>query len=144
MLDKKDLVAPCGLDCFNCGAYEKNISDIVRQKLSTISGKKPDDVACKGCRVTKGKDLPLVDCCATYQCSLKQKIDFCYECGNFPCSKLAPCASNADFVPQNMKIYNLCRMKKVGIEKWIEETKTIRELYSKGEYVPGCGPILKK
>ena len=33
------------------------------------------------------------------------------------------------------KMYNLCRIKKVGIDKWIEETKSIREMYSKGEYV---------
>ena len=27
MKDKKTLVAPCGLDCFNCELYETNLTD---------------------------------------------------------------------------------------------------------------------
>ncbi len=143
-MENKELVAPCGLDCFNCGAHESNITDGIRKRLSEMSGKDPSEVSCKGCRATEGKDLPLVGECVTYKCTCANQVDFCYECNNFPCNKLAPCLSKADFAPHNMKMYNLCRIKKVGIDKWIEETKSIREMYSKGEYVPGVGSVVKK
>lgn len=143
-MDIHELTAPCGVDCFNCAAYEDNITDRVRQHLASLSGKDPGEVACKGCRNAQGKDLPLVSECKTYKCCIRNEVAFCYECTRFPCRKLAPCLSKADLTPHNMKIYNLLMIKAVGIEKWAEEVKTIRELYTKGEYVPGIGPVLKK
>jgi hypothetical protein len=39
-----------------------------------------------------------------------------------------------------MKVYNLCRIKKVGLEKWAnEEAGQIRKRYFKGKFVVGKG-----
>ncbi len=136
-------IAPCGVDCFNCGAYEENMTELIRKNILKMSGKEYIN-ACKGCRGMNGKNLPMADECETYKCILIHKVDFCNECAEFPCGKLSPCADKANFVPHNMKVFNLCRMKKVGIDKWVEESKSIREKYFKGEFVPGDEPVLKK
>ncbi len=42
--------------------------------------------------------------------------------------------------PHNMKLYNLCRIKKIGIERWIEEEAgQIREKYFTGKFIVGKG-----
>ena len=91
-----------------------------------------------------GKDLPMADECETYKCIYEHEVDFCSECIDFPCSKLSPCVDKANYTPHNMKVFNLCRIKKVGIDEWIKESKTIRERYFSGEFVPGSEPIIKK
>ncbi len=70
-------------------------------------------------------------------------MNFCFECSDFPCPKLQPAADGADKYPHNMKLYNLCRMKAIGVEKWAEEEAAeIRQLYFKGKFIPGSGPVL--
>jgi hypothetical protein len=42
-----------------------------------------------------------------------------------------------------MKLYNLCRIKKVGLERWIdEEACEIRNKYFKGQFVVGKGQAI--
>ena len=45
--------------------------------------------------------------------------------------------------PHNMKVYNLCRMKLHGIDKWIEEAVEIRKRYYEGIFEIGKGPVLE-
>jgi hypothetical protein len=40
-----------------------------------------------------------------------------------------------------MKMYNLCRIKKVGLDPWIEEAGEIRKKYFKGKFVVGKGQV---
>ncbi len=141
-MNNNNLIAPCGIDCFNCGAYEENITDIARKHIFNMSGRDFKE-GCKGCRGMNGKNLPLADECETYKCVCQHEAEFCFECNEFPCNKLAPCADKALAVPHNMKVYNLCRMKKVGIDQWITESKSIRDQYFKGEFVPGTAPKQK-
>jgi len=81
--------------------------------------------------------------CATLNCVKEKGIDFCYECNQFPCDKLQPCASRAEKLPHNLKIFNLCRIKQVGLQAWANETKDIRIRYFNGDMVLGLGPVLK-
>ena len=53
-----------------------------------------------------------------------------------------PTQQGAQF-PHNMKVYNLCRMKLLGIDKWIEEAAEIRTRYYTGNFVVGKGPVLE-
>ena len=42
--------------------------------------------------------------------------------------------------PHNMKLYNLCRIKKIGVERWIEEEAgQIRKKYFTGKFIVGKG-----
>jgi hypothetical protein len=38
-----------------------------------------------------------------------------------------------------MKVYHLCRIKNVGLERWIEEAWRIRKKYFTGKFVVGRG-----
>lgn len=141
---KKELTAPCGLDCFNCIVYEKNITGSIRIRVSRSLNIPESRVDCKGCREQNGRVLKN-DSCATLECVKEKGVDYCFECGDFPCPKLASVADMADSYPHNLKLYNLCRMKKVGVEAWAEhDAAEIRKRYFKGKLVPGVGSVVKE
>ena len=139
---KIELTAPCGLDCFNCEVYEENVTEEFAAKLAKAFGKKPEEVPCAGCRENDGcmlHDTP----CKTRACVAGRGIDYCYECTDFPCLKLAPARDMAERLPHNYKIYNLSRIRAIGIGRWAdEESEDIRKRYYKGVMVPGAGPTL--
>ena len=41
-----------------------------------------------------------------------------------------------------MKVYNLCRMKLIGMDNWIKESGEIRKRYFEGRFEVGKGPVL--
>ncbi len=53
-----------------------------------------------------------------------------------------PVAEMADKVPHNTKLYNLCRIKLIGIEAWGKEGAEIAQKYFKGKFVYGQAPSL--
>ena len=79
--------------------------------------------------------------CKTLECVTKKGLEFCYECSEFPCPKFQPAADGAEKYPHNLKVYNLCRMKLVGVKEWIEtEATESRKRYYRGKFVIGSGP----
>jgi hypothetical protein len=139
-MDKTSLAAPCGLDCFNCEIYEANLTDefaaFIHQKL----GVSKEEIPCRGCRQQDGVHYHLPsEGCATLDCVKARGVEFCCDCGEFPCTFLAPVADGAAKYPHNMKIYNLCRIKKIGLEAWIAEAGQIRKGYFGGRFIVGRG-----
>jgi hypothetical protein len=137
----RKLTAPCGLDCFNCEAHESNVTEEMRKVLSGAFDLAFADAHCKGCREQKGEKLGF-PMCETYKCAKKKGAVFCHECDEFPCQKLQPVKDGADRFPHNMKLYNLCRMKAVGLEEWAKEAPDIRKRYYFGKFVIGKGPVI--
>ena len=136
-------IAPCGIDCINCEVHEKNITPQRKDRIAQMSGKSPDEAACKGCRSYKRSPVCPVDC-PTEICTREKGVDFCYECSSFPCDMLHPCADRADILPHNLKVFNLCRMRAVGPDKWLsEESLAGRARYYRGKTVIGKGPLIK-
>lgn len=139
---KRQLTAPCGLDCFNCELQEQNISQPMRAALAQRLGKPPEEVGCKGCRASGGCRLAWRSC-ATLACATEHGVEFCYECPSFPCAKLAPTADGADRYPHNYKIYNLAVIAARGFDAWVDEVAgDTRKLYFKGKLVVGQGPVV--
>ncbi|MCP4216702.1 MAG: DUF3795 domain-containing protein [bacterium] len=141
MKDKKELTAPCGLDCFNCLIQEDNLTDEFAQMMHEKIGVPIEAIACKGCRQQDGKHFHLgPNSCPTLDCAKSKNVDLCCDCDSFPCALLAPTADGAAQYPHNYKLYNLCRIKKVGLEQWIEkEAGDIRKKYFTAEFVVGKG-----
>ena len=140
MENKNELTAPCGLDCFNCEIQEENLSDEFAQLIHEKIGIPKDQISCKGCRQQEGNHFHLPSGgCATLNCVKAKGVDLCCNCGNFPCALLAPISDGATKYPHNMKIYNLCRIKNIGLENWIEEAGDIRKKYFTGQFVVGKG-----
>ena len=128
-MDFKRLTAPCGLDCFNCHFYLANESSEAMKTLEKLSEEHnvPVEVMlCRGCRDHDGR-IPLQKHvfgeehrCAAYECSKEKGVEFCGDCNEFPCDNLHPYADRAGDLPHNMKVFNLCLINKLGLEKWAE------------------------
>jgi len=138
--DKKALTAPCGLDCFYCEIYEDNLTSDLARLIHEKLGVSKQEIPCKGCRQQDGKHYHLPpEGCATLDCVKAKGVELCCNCDDFPCVLLAPMADGASMYPHNIKVYNLCRIKNFGLERWIEEVGQIRKRYFTGRFVVGRG-----
>jgi hypothetical protein len=107
-------------------------------------GYDPASIPCPGCRSIKGRCPVIKEVCATYLCTVEHKVDFCFECANFPCPKLNPASDLASQIPYNLKIFNLCYIKEKGLEKWLEDAPDIANKYFQGKMFIGKGPCIEK
>jgi hypothetical protein len=140
-MDYLKLTSPCGIDCFNCEIYESNVTAELQQAIGQRMQRDPKEVKCQGCRVSGCFILPKG--CKARACAAAKGVEFCFECDQFPCRMLQPCLDGAEKYPQNFKLYNLCRIQRVGLETWArDEAATVRALYKKGKIEVGAGPKL--
>jgi len=92
MKKETNLISVCGLNCGECEIYNapKNIE--IAEKLVTHFNGMWDDVKisdfhCSTCRRDRSE-------CWTEECWIREccienkKLDFCFECNEFPCNKL--------------------------------------------------------
>jgi len=137
---EKELTAPCGLDCFNCQIHEDNLTEGFALMMSEKTGVPLEAISCKGCRQQDGAHWHLPpEGCTTLICAKEKGVDLCCDCDDFPCMLLAPIADGAERFPHNLKVFNLCRIKEVGIERWIEDAGEIRKNYFSNPFVVGKG-----
>lgn len=94
------------------------------------------DVACEGCRSKTGCsfEVPLTEGkgCKTKNCVAEKGLHNCSECSVFPCENLMPVVDGSDRAPHNTKIYNLSRIRLIGLEAWAEEAAMIQQKYFNG------------
>ena len=138
-MDYYQMTAPCGLDCFNCHFYlarkDKEAMNMV-EKLSKEYDIPVDIMLCKGCRSHNGR-IPLqkhvfgdAHRCAAYECSQGKGFEYCGDCDEFPCDNLHPYADKASDLPHNIKVFNLCLIKKMGLEEWAKtKASEVRKIY---------------
>ena len=133
------MTAPCGLDCFNCHFFLANEDQEAMNTVEELSKKHnvPVDVMlCNGCREHNGQ-IPLQKYvfgeehrCAVFECSKEKGVHFCGDCDKFPCDNLHPYADMASELPHNIKVFNLCLINKMGLEKWAEsKASEVRKAY---------------
>ena len=118
----RTLTSPCGIPCFHCPAFVARDNPEVLKKVAAVLGVPPEKATCEGCRPQKGR-IPMLNAaetCKILLCTQERGIDFCHECDDFPCERLQPYADKAHF-PHNTKMYQLCMMKKLGLEAWAEQ-----------------------
>ena len=54
----------------------------------------------------------------------------CGDSEEFPCDNLHPYADKADTLPHNVKVFNLCLINKMGLEKWAKsKAVNVRRTY---------------
>jgi hypothetical protein len=132
------MTAPCGLDCFNCICYLANDNPDLKPVIAAafnISDEAAEKTVCRGCRNHDG-DIPFIPMkCRVYPCTQSKNISFCYECAEFPCDHLHPYADKAEKVPHNTKVFNLCLIKKMGLEEWAKgKAKSVKATYFNGNW----------
>lgn len=147
-MNLKELTAPCGLACFTCAIYKENITSETAGQVGPRLGMKPEDVSCDGCRSESGCSVSGALAgdagCPTKNCVATKGLHNCSECGEFPCENLMPGADGADTFPHNTKLYNLSRIKSVGLQAWAQEAGEIQQRYFKGKFAYGQGPVIKE
>ncbi len=134
-IDYRQMTAPCGLDCFNCPIYHANHNDELRKEIAQQMNVPEKEAVCSGCRNQQGiiRVVGMTSQCKAYRCSKEKNVDFCCECSNFPCDFLHPYVDKITF-PNNTKVFNLCLIKKMGLEKWAKEkAQQVKAEYYHGE-----------
>ncbi len=136
-VEERALIAPCGAFCGRCPLYLARTDKAMRQKMADRQGIPLDKVVvCAGCRQLRGKVKvaggdPI---CHTYACAVNDRnLEFCYECDNFPCANLLPCADRSREIPHNLKVYNLVRLQKEGVDAWLEHYPDRLRRYFQGK-----------
>ena len=135
-MDYQQMTAPCGLDCFNCPVYLAKDNEKLRAALSKNMNIPYEQVSCLGCRNENGtiKFLNMTEPCNVYKCITRKGLNFCCDCSDFPCDYLHPYADNASQRPHNTKVFNLCLIKRMGLESWAKtKAKSVKDTYFKGE-----------
>ena len=131
-MNYQQMTAPCGLDCFNCPMYLAGENKELRTKISENMGVPFERAICLGCRNEKGTIafLNMTEPCNVYKCIEKKGISFCCDCSDFPCDHLHPYADMASQLPHNTKVFNLCLIKRMGLESWAEtKAKSVKDTY---------------
>jgi hypothetical protein len=107
----KELVAPCGMNCAVCSNYLALQND-VRAKGVKLP-------YCKGCR-PRNKQCSFVK----KKCEklMKNNVDFCYECTEFPCELIRKITKGYEKYKVNM-VENLYFIKEHGLDKFLESQK---------------------
>jgi len=131
-------IAPCGIDCINCELHQSSTRTDIQQMVAASMNKTVEEIKCKGCLDQNG--CVIHEDCKTLECVKTKGVDYCYECSDFPCNYLMPAQDMADRLPHNMKVYNLCRIKQLGPEKFLQEALENRKRYFAGKMVIGSGP----
>ena len=135
-MDYRNMTAPCGLDCFNCPVYLAGENDDLRKAIAAGLGIPYEVAVCRGCRNENGTiaAVGMSGPCNVYRCIQGKGLDFCCDCDDFPCDHLHPYADMASQRPHNTKVFNLCLMKRMGLEAWAEtKAKSVKDTYFKGK-----------
>lgn len=99
-LNNQDLVAPCGLYCGECEAFQ--------------------DERCGGCISRKGLCLKYTEICKIYSCCVdKKSLRFCGDCELFPCERFANFFGTPVWYDE--VVSNLKTIKNEGVEKFLKE-----------------------
>jgi hypothetical protein len=134
-MDYEKMTAPCGLACFNCVVHLAQDDPDLGIKVSKQFGIPEKDVGCPGCRDVQGKCPVTPMECSVYPCAQEKGITFCCYCPDFPCDSLHPYADQAASLPHNTKVFNLCLIKKMGVEAWAKhKAKSVKEVYFRGKW----------
>ena len=109
-MKNQELIAPCGMNCGICSRYLAFRHDVKR-----IGIRMP---YCIGCR-PRGKNCAFLK----KKCDLllNGRVEFCYECGDFPCTRLQRIDKRYRTVYRMSMIENLESIKNDGIVEFLAE-----------------------
>lgn len=115
---EKSLCAVCGLFCAACTLFMATRKDSGWLEAMAARFDRPmEDLQCDGCRAER-RGFYCRECKMS-ACTREKGIDFCNECGEYPCEDLKTFQAA---MPHRMELWeNLARIGEVGYEKWFEE-----------------------
>lgn len=120
---KPELIAECGMNCGICARYLAKAKDVKKKGLPIVY--------CEGCKPS-GRVCVIKRSCKLL---LKHKVEYCYECGDFPCRRLKVTDKRYRAHYRMSMIDNLEYIKKNGISKFL---KMQEKLWG----CPECGGVI--
>jgi hypothetical protein len=121
---KEELIAPCGMNCAICSSHLALKYD-VKSKGIRIS-------YCEGCRPRDKKCAFLKKKC---ELLLNNRVEFCYECKDFPCEGLKHLDKRYQAFFRMSMIGNLEFIKKNGMSKFLTAQKKEWQCAKCGEVI---------
>ena len=122
---KEELIAPCGMNCNVCSNYLALENDTKAKGIKLPY--------CNGCRQRNKKCSFIKKKCKKV---LDNKVDFCYECNEFPCELFKkPVFKKYETLYRMNMVENLRYMKEYGLAKFLEAEKKKWEC-------PNCGQVI--
>jgi hypothetical protein len=112
--------------------YLANEDAQLRAEISKKLGLPCEKARCEACRNAHGTItfMGATEPCDVFGCTNRKGISFCFECSDFPCDYLHPHADLASTRQHNTKLFNLCLIRKMGLEAWAEgKAKSVKETY---------------
>ncbi len=112
----EEQIAPCGMNCGACSAYLAFSHRVARKqgKISHCSGCRSRN---KACAYLKGDCQKIAD----------GQITFCYECADFPCTRLRHIDSRYRASYGTSLIRNLEEIRDIGMDQFLRnQTKNLR------------------
>jgi len=94
MKQESHTVAACGLYCDECDIFQAASNAEIAQRIADWFKNergvevKIEDIRCWGCRGDRSKHWS-PGCWILHCCVDGKGLGFCYECGEFPCDRLA-------------------------------------------------------
>lgn len=134
MTDKLKLVTYCGLYCDLCGQRARIApqADALRESMAKegyefwgkeiagftdfwrfLTNLADPEKACPGCRQDGGPPF-----CTIRKCAREKGLELCVDCEEYPCRRIHAIAEGYPTLLSESK-----RIKKIGIDAWIEEQK---------------------
>ncbi len=141
-MERKDLVAVCGLYCGACEMYradhdnnEVKLQNIAKRIAARMGGQlSADDLRCDGC-LGKGCLTPWCGKCEIRSCErLQSGKTRCSDCEEFPCARISD-FSNDGMLHHVEVLENLRHIRDMGVEDWV---KAEEERWT----CPECGALL--
>jgi len=117
MLEPRPHLAPCGIDCAECGSYKTTVEHDIQaaeelvpwyrgmgwigenEGAEAVMRKNP---LCRGCR-NHTEDCFFKCSCHFFPCCENRKIAHCGECGEFPCKRYSEFAAKNAFYKKAME-----------------------------------------
>ena len=113
------LIAPCGINCSLCRAYAR------------------DRKACPGCQGEDPSKSKACITCPIKNCEkmVKGKIEYCFDCDEFPCKRLAHLDKRYRIKYGTSVIDNLTNIQKIGLINFVKNE-------NKKWTCPECGSMI--
>jgi hypothetical protein len=122
--EKEELIAPCGMNCSVCASYLALKNDLKSKniKIPYCHGCRPRQ---KNCAFIKKRCKLLLD----------NKVEFCYQCRDFPCERLKKLDKRYKMRYKMSMIDNLNYIKKNSMTKFLDKEKVKWECSNCGETI---------
>ncbi len=124
IMDKAQLVAPCGMNCSTCSAYLAFINNIPKKRGKIFH--------CIGCRPRNKQCAYLKGQCGKLS---KDKIDFCFECDRYACERLKKFDQRYRRSYQISPIANLEVIRTKGLQTFLQRERKLHGC-------PSCGGMI--